>query len=319
MQSSTMNALVFGANGLAGRDAVRAFEAEGWTVIRPPHTAADIADARSVRAAFDSAGTVPDAVVNCAAASNVDACEHDEAAAYRVNALGPRLLAAECVRRGIPAFVHLSTDYVFDRTDGHPDEPISAADGLRFIAPPNAYGRTKLAGELAVAAEFRRAAPGVRFSLVRTSRLFGTGRDTIADTVIRLRGDNPHAPLRFHAGEDEAATSTRWLAHAIVALAAGEASSGERGGVEHVVCRTAPGERAKPDFVRCALRIAAELGLLAPDAAGNVAETREDDAALRGGRAFRPRGSVLLPTGAFANPPDWKDEMRACLEEKHAR
>ncbi len=310
-----MKALVFGAGGLVGQEAVRAFVADGWLVAGPPHGAADIADAGSVRAAFDAAGGIPDAVVNCAAASNVDACERDEAAAWRANALGPRILAAECVRRGVPSFVHVSTDYVFDRADETPEEPIGAADGAEFVAPANAYGRTKLAGELAVVAEFRRAAPGVRHSLVRTSRLFGAGRDTIADVVVRMRAADPGAALRFHSGEAEAATSARWLARAIVALASG-ATSGERGGVEHVVCATAPDERSKTAYVRTVLKIAAELGVIPPEAAGNVAEVGDDGTAMRGERAFRPRGSVLLPTAAFSNPPDWKDEMRDCLAGK---
>lgn len=91
----------------------------------------------TVRAAF--AATRPDAVVNCAAWTAVDAAEDDEAGAFRANALGPALLAALCAQAGIP-LIQISTDYVHDGRKGAP----YGEDDLPN--PLSAYGRTKLAG-----------------------------------------------------------------------------------------------------------------------------------------------------------------------------
>ena len=111
-----------------------------------------------MRAAVASAR--PDVVVNCAAWTDVDGAEADEDAATAINGAGAGNVAAAAARAG--AFVvHVSTDYVFDGASGAPYVESSPT------APLNAYGRSKLAGEAAVAARRRRHA------IVRTSWLFG--------------------------------------------------------------------------------------------------------------------------------------------------
>lgn len=114
-----------------------------------------------------------DAVVNCAAMTNVDGCETAEDAAYRVNALGPENLARASARQGAK-FVQVSTDYVFPGDE--PGERIESD----VTGPISAYGRTKLAGEeLSLAAN-------TRTFVVRTAWLYGYVGKNFVKTMLRL-------------------------------------------------------------------------------------------------------------------------------------
>lgn len=131
----------------------------------------DITDAAAVDAYF--AAHAFDAVINCAAMTNVDGCEKVEDAAYQVNAVGPQNLARACAAQGAK-FVQVSTDYVFpgnepgERVESDPTGPISA------------YGRTKLAGEQLTL----EANP--RSFVVRTAWLYGYVGRNFVKTMLRL-------------------------------------------------------------------------------------------------------------------------------------
>jgi len=101
----------------------------------------------------------PDVVINAAAYTNVDGAETDPVGAYRLNAVAPRNLAITTFDRNIP-LVHVSTDYVFD---GLGQRPLHEYDAVN---PQSVYGKSKLAGELAVAAH------NPRHYLVRTAWLY---------------------------------------------------------------------------------------------------------------------------------------------------
>jgi dTDP-4-dehydrorhamnose reductase len=105
----------------------------------------DIANAEAVVQALTRPRPRPAAVINCAALTNVDACETQREAAHAANAAGPRHLAEACVRLGVP-LVHLSTDYVFPGDDAQPGPYREDAS----VHPVNHYGWTKLEGERAV-------------------------------------------------------------------------------------------------------------------------------------------------------------------------
>src|SRR3954453_8375381 len=161
-----MRLLVTGAAGMLGRDVVAAAESAGYDVIALARTDLDIADADAVRAAVADAR--PDAVVNCAAWTDVDGAEEHEAEATRINRDGAARLAAAA-----PYLVHLSSDYVFDGTAVQPyveDDP---------TGPRSAYGRSKLAGEHAVAAAGEHA-------IVRSAWLFGVHGKNFVATMLRL-------------------------------------------------------------------------------------------------------------------------------------
>jgi dTDP-4-dehydrorhamnose reductase len=167
-----MRLLVTGAAGMLGHDVIAAAERAGHDVIPLSRAQLDVRDRAAVRAAVASAR--PDVVVNCAAWTDVDGAEAEEEAATAINGAGAGNVGAAAADAG--AFlVHVSTDYVFDGTSGAPYVESSPT------CPLNAYGRSKLAGEAAVAA----AAAG-RHAIVRTSWLFGrAGRNFVA-TMLGL-------------------------------------------------------------------------------------------------------------------------------------
>jgi dTDP-4-dehydrorhamnose reductase len=147
----------------------------------------------------------PDAVVNCAAWTDVDGAESDEDAATAINGDGAGHVAAAAAEAG--AFVvHVSTDYVFA---GDATEPYAEADPT---GPRTAYGRSKLAGERAVAA----AAPGAH-AIVRTAWLFGPHGKNFVDTILRLGGERD--ALNVVADQIGSPTFTGHLAQALVTIA----------------------------------------------------------------------------------------------------
>ncbi|MFM1724947.1 dTDP-4-dehydrorhamnose reductase [Rhodococcus sp. PAM 2766] len=165
--------LVTGARGQLGGRLVRCAEAAGLPVDGVGSAELDITDAGAVDS-WVAPGAV---VVNCAAYTAVDAAESDEAAATAVNEIGARNLASACSRAGAD-LIHVSTDYVFsgDRK-GDGAAPYEPGDPT---GPRTVYGRTKLAGELAI----REVLPDAQ--IVRTAWVYtGTGTDFVA-TMLRL-------------------------------------------------------------------------------------------------------------------------------------
>ena len=122
--------------------------------------ALDVRDGAAVLRVVQAAR--PDVVINATAYNKVDAAEVETAEALAVNAAGPRHLA-RAAREAGAVVVHVSTDYVFDGTRR---APYTEDDPPR---PLSAYGVSKLAGELMVAAS------GAPFLIVRTSAVFGSG------------------------------------------------------------------------------------------------------------------------------------------------
>jgi len=163
--------LVTGAGGMLGRAVVDAAALLGHDVLPCMRADLDITDAETSRRAV--ATSRPQAVVNCAAYTDVDGAETDWRTAEAVNAQGARNVAAAAAEIG--AFVvHVSTDYVFD---GSKREPWVESDA---VAPLGVYGETKLAGEQAV------ASVNPAHAIVRTAWLFGAGGTNFVDTMLGL-------------------------------------------------------------------------------------------------------------------------------------
>lgn len=158
-----MDILVTGASGMLGQALMRRLRALGRTLGtthsgRTGLISCDLSKPEAVAALF--AGHPFGLVVHSAAASDVDGCEREPAAAYADNALSTRNLAHACAPKRIP-FIYISTDYVFR---GDKREPYVETDP---VFPVNVYGMTKLAGEV-----FARTCAPVS-AVVRTSWLFG--------------------------------------------------------------------------------------------------------------------------------------------------
>lgn len=171
-----MRVLVTGAAGQLGTDLMAACSAAGDTVFAFDRAGLDVSDRSAVLSAVTSLR--PDAVVNCAAWTAVDACEADPELAVAMNGSAVRWLAEACTRVDAH-LVHLSTDYVFD---GELDRPYHEWDDP---CPQSIYGITKLIGE-------REAlAMGPRSAVVRTSWLGGVHGNNMVKTVMRLAAEHP--------------------------------------------------------------------------------------------------------------------------------
>ena len=166
-----MKLLVTGAGGMLGRAVVEAAQRLGHGVVACTRAELDVTDGEAARRVVAAAR--PDAVVNCAAYTDVDGAESDWQTAEAVNATGAGNVAAAAQEVGA-LIVHVSTDYVFD---GSKREPWVESDR---VAPLGVYGETKLAGERAVAA----ANPA--HAIARTAWLFGAGGRNFVDTMLAL-------------------------------------------------------------------------------------------------------------------------------------
>ena len=164
-----MRILVTGAAGLVGHALVEHCAASGDRVLAYDHNGLDISDTRSVEELIVAQS--PDAVINCAAWTDVDGCESNPEKARLVNALGPENLARACSKANA-VFVTISTDYVFDGAkEGfytQRDQPL----------PISNYGKSKLEGE-------RRAQEThARTIVVRSGYIFGPGGRNVLSNVI---------------------------------------------------------------------------------------------------------------------------------------
>ncbi|MEA2310707.1 MAG: dTDP-4-dehydrorhamnose reductase, partial [Solirubrobacteraceae bacterium] len=157
---------------MLGRDLVAAAEAAGHETHAWDLPEVDITDAAATRDAV--AALRPDAVINCAAFTDVDGAEAREDVATTINAAGAGNVAAAAAAAGAHV-TQISTDYSFDGTATEPYTESSPT------SPLGAYGRSKLKGEVAVA-----EAGSPEFAIVRSAWLFGPHGKNFVDTMLRL-------------------------------------------------------------------------------------------------------------------------------------
>jgi dTDP-4-dehydrorhamnose reductase len=178
--------LVTGAAGMLGHDVRRAGERAGHELALVDLPEIDITDAPATDALVGALAGEPaglDAVVNCAAWTDVDGAESKRELAHAVNVDGAANLARSAARAGV-ALLHVSTDYVFDgvapvHADGRPRAYVESDP----TAPRSVYGSTKLEGEREVLA----ASP--RHTVARTAWLYGVDGSNFVETMLRLAGE----------------------------------------------------------------------------------------------------------------------------------
>ena len=279
-----MRILITGAAGLVGSALAEHCSGIGDAVISYDHNGLDITDSGAVDAAI--VNDRPEAVINCAAWTDVDGCESDSEKARQANALGPENLA-KAARKASANFITISTDYVFD---GEKEGFYTQRD---LPQPISVYGHSKLEGE-------RRAQEAhARTIVVRSGYIFGPAGRNFLSTIIS----------QAQRGEQLAAIADYWgtptYGHDL-AIRLRELASLDLPGVYHVVNS---GEGASFEtFTREALKLAGLNG----DGIGVVSGLYLNRPAPR------PRNSrlkCLLSEAIGLSPlPPWQDGLARFVE-----
>lgn len=200
-----MRLLVTGASGMLGIDLMRAGERAGHEMIGLGRGELDVTEGKAVSEVLERVGA--DAVVNCAAWTDVDGAETHPEQAAAVNAHGAGNVARAAAALGAP-LVHVSTDYVFSGRapvglDGRPRAYLESDP----TGPGTVYGQSKLAGELEVLA----ASP--RHAIARTAWLFGVAGRNFAETMIGLGEEREQVKV-----VDDQVGCPTWTGHLAPAL-----------------------------------------------------------------------------------------------------
>ncbi|WP_027210072.1 dTDP-4-dehydrorhamnose reductase [Burkholderia sp. WSM2232] len=174
-QNGKRTILVTGVNGQVGYELARTLQGLG-SAVAVDRSTLDLSNPDQIRAVVRD--LKPALIVNPAAYTAVDKAEQEPELAMRINGEAPGVLAEEAKKLGA-ALIHYSTDYVFD---GEKQDAYVESDSTN---PQNAYGRTKLAGEQAI------AATGVNHLVLRTSWVYGTRGKNFLLTMLRLGAERP--------------------------------------------------------------------------------------------------------------------------------
>lgn len=286
--------LILGQTGQVAAALLTRLSHDGYNVEALGRTESDLGDPVAARASV--LDRRPDIVINAAAYTAVDRAETDEAAARALNAVGPAAAAAAAAEVGA-AFIHFSTDYVFDGSKGQPYEEFDAPH------PLGVYGRTKLEGELAV------GAANPRHIILRTSWVCSPGGSNFVRTMLRLAGERES--LGVVDDQHGRPTFARDLADAVAAIIARlpRDSSSKGWGVFHVACQ---GETTWCGFARAIMNGSRARG-------GPAAEIRPITTAEFPTPTRRPVDSRLsterLASIYQVRLPQWQTSLDVCLDE----
>lgn len=289
-----MTVLVTGAGGQVGGALVRRAERLGIDVAGLARDALDITDGAVIDAVLDRVR--PNVVINPAAFTQVDAAESTPEAAFAVNATAVETLGRACATRGVP-LLHLSTDYVFPGGAGR----LYMEDDA--VAPINAYGRGKAAGE----ALLREAHAG--HVIVRTSWVFDARGSNFVHTMLRLARE--HDEVRVVADEVGCPTAADALADALLTLARRMTRPGFGDWGTYHCCGTPAVSRA--DFARALFGAAERIGGLP------TARVRDIPATAFASAARRPADTAMncdRIRGVFGiECEDWHAGLERMLRE----
>jgi dTDP-4-dehydrorhamnose reductase len=287
-----MKVAVIGADGQLGSDIVDVLKADNQEVISLTIGQMDIVD--GVQVCKVLTGIKADVIVNTAAMHQLEKCEADPLKAFSVNALGARHLA-HTANAGNARLIHISTDYVFS---GSKMEPYLESD---CPLPLNAYGNSKLAGELFV------RSMAEQHYVIRVSGLYGKnpclekGGLNFVDLMLKLSRERKE--IRVVDDEVLTPTSTKEVARQILKMLKGGATDG----LYHT---TAEGSCSWFEFAREIFRLSHSTVTLNKAAPGEFPA-----------KVPRPKYSVLenanLKKQNLNGMAFWKDALAEYLQEKH--
>jgi dTDP-4-dehydrorhamnose reductase len=281
-----MRVLICGAGGQLGR-ALAASAPAGCEVKALTRAGLDIGDGAAVARVANELR--PNLILNAAAYTGVDRAESEPEAAFRINGDGPGHLAAAATAVGA-RLIHVSTDFVFDGSQGRPYRPDDTT------MPLGVYGASKLAGEKAAAA----AHPATL--IVRTAWVYSDVGSNFLLTMLRLMRDR--GEVGVVADQVGAPTSTVSLASALWGLA--------DSGLAGVIHFTDAGVASWYDFAVAIAEEALAAGLLETPPRVRPIATSDYPTPAR-----RPSYSVLDSSAAYARlggpAPHWRAALRTVL------
>ena len=285
-----MKILLTGCAGQLGRELKRSLACLG-ELVALDRRQVDLATPENLRDVVRA--IAPAAIVNAAAYTAVDKAESEPALVDAINGVAPGVLADEARRRGA-LLIHYSTDYVFD---GAKSTPYTEED---VPAPLAAYGHSKLAGELAI------AAAGGRHLIIRTSWVYGLHGSNFMKTMLRLGRERDE--LRVVGDQFGAPTWTRHLAD-VTALILARAEMPD--GLYHLA---AAGETSWHGYAEAIFAEALRAGLME-----KVPAVRRITSADYPLPAKRPSNS-RLDCSRFRRDfglalPDWRTGLIDCLAD----
>lgn len=274
-----MKILLTGGKGMLGRTLCRELNGE-FEVVPTDLPEADITDEDGFNALLKH--EKPDAVIHCAAATQVDACEESVDFAYRLNAHGTANVAAACHRNGV-RLIAISTDYVFD---GDLDRPYNEFD--RATGGHTVYGQSKFAGEEQV----RTLCPN--HCICRISWLYGFGGPSFVHAMLKL-ADGTRPVLKVVADQHGNPTSTLAVARELREIM----KRPNLCGTFHMTCE---GEATWADFAEEIFRLAGRVQKVQPCTTEEFPRP-----------APRPKNSRLdkmgLRLAGLPPMPDWKTAL----------
>ena len=263
---------------------------DGFEAIACAHADLDIGSRQAVS---DCIGHHrPTVIINAAAYTAVDKAESEPEVAQRINAEGPRHLAAAAREFGA-RLVHISTDFVFDGAASAPYRPDAATNPLSI------YGRSKRDGERAVLETLPE-----RAAIVRTAWVYAASGGNFVRTMLRIMRAN--GAVRVVADQVGTPTAARFLAEALWRIA----DNPEIRGIHHW---TDAGVASWYDFAVAIAEEGAELGIVPPDVTVTPITTADYPTPAR-----RPSYSVLDKRSLASyglSPSHWRKRLRAVLKE----
>lgn len=301
-----MKILLTGSNGQVGHALTRSLQGLG-EIVAVDRSRMDLADAQQIREVIQS--VKPNLIVNAAAYTAVDKAESESDLAMRINAEAPAIIAKEAKKLGA-AIIHYSTDYVFD------GNKVGAYTEDDVPNPQNAYGRSKLAGELALRDS------GVPYMILRTSWVYGNRGNNFLLTMQRLLQEREE--LRIVADQIGAPTWCRTIAEKTAEIIrqlqfqSGEKSDGiaedvwqRYTGLYHL---TAQGQTSWHGFAKAILAQMefAQTAAARPPKLIPITTAEYPLPAKRPGNSVLSSQKLMTSFGAL---PQWDEDLLRCLSE----